>query len=136
MSYNPSVVRAIPEVWNGRRYPSKGQARRARELHLLQRGGIISDLREEVTYKLSVNGIVVTTWRVDFVYTENGQTILEDWKSEGSAQKRDYQIKVRLARALGYTVRETGIKPKDAHGRKVDEIHKKSRITGYAGKSR
>ena len=86
-------------TWNGVEYDSAKEARRAAELRLMQRAGIISDLREQVKFELipaqrrdgkterPVNYIA------DFVYTENGETVVEDVKG---MRTKEYIIKRKL----------------------------------------
>ena len=87
---------------DGRWFDSKREARRFRELQLLERGGEISDLRTQVSYELiptqprrhgkaerSVHYIA------DFVYHDNrsGNTVVEDAKG---ARTSEYIIKRKL----------------------------------------
>ena len=85
---------------NGAVFDSKKEYIRYRELALLERAGQISDLKRQVKYELipsqRVNGKVVEracTYVADFVYTENGKTIVEDTKG---FRTKDYIIKRKL----------------------------------------
>ena len=80
--------------YNG--YDSKREAKRATELKLLEKAGVISHLQEQVVYELIpsqyriVNGKKKCVERAmkyiaDFQYVENGETVVEDVK--GFAQK-------------------------------------------------
>lgn len=83
-------------------YDSRKEHRRANELRLLQRAGVISGLREQVRYELipaqrSAEGRVVEracSYIADFVYTDqHGNTIVEDTKG----MRTDvYRIKRKL----------------------------------------
>lgn len=83
-------------------YASRKEHRRANELHLLQRAGVISNLREQVPYTLiptqrSSDGRVIEracSYIADFVYTDqHGNTIVEDTKG----MRTDvYRIKRKL----------------------------------------
>ena len=75
--------------YNG--YDSKREAKRATELKLLEKAGIISHLQEQVVYELIpsqyriVNGKKKCVERAmkyiaDFQYVENGETVVEDVK--------------------------------------------------------
>lgn len=73
---------------------------RYRELVLLQRAGQISGLRRQVEYELIPSqregGKVVEracTYVADFVYEENGKTVVEDTKG---FRTKDYIIKRKL----------------------------------------
>jgi hypothetical protein len=75
-----------------------------------QEAGEISGLRLQVTYHLDVNGVHICDYRADFVYQENGVTIVEDAKGMITAE---YAIKKKLMRAChGITIREMHRKPK------------------------
>jgi hypothetical protein len=68
------------ECSSGHSHPSKGEARRCDELHLLQRAGHIRLLEREVPFPVFINGTKVFTYRADFAYfTDAGRTI-EDFK--------------------------------------------------------
>lgn len=94
-------------------YASRKEHRRARELHLLQRAGIITDLREQVPYTLiptqrGPDGKVVElacTYIADFVYRDKlGNTIVEDTKG---VRTKEYIIKRKLMRHIhGITITE------------------------------
>lgn len=83
-------------------YASCKEHRRANELKLLQKAGIISNLREQVRYELipaqyDKQGKLIEracSYVADFVYTEkNGETIVEDTKG----MRTDvYRIKRKL----------------------------------------
>lgn len=84
-------------------YASRKEHRRANELQLMQRAGLISNLREQVAYELippqrGADGKVLEracTYIADFVYTDNatGQTIVEDTKG---FRTKEYIIKRKL----------------------------------------
>ena len=83
-------------------YDSRKEHRRANELRLLLRAGLISDLREQVSYELipaqrGADGKVIERachYVADFVYTdEHGNTIVEDTKG---VRTDVYRIKRKL----------------------------------------
>ena len=85
---------------DGEVFDSQKEARRYRELALLQRAGQISDLKRQVRYELiptqRIGGKVVEkscAYIADFVYTENGETVVEDTKG---FRTKDYIIKRKL----------------------------------------
>lgn len=105
-------------VIDGIVFDSKREARRYQELNMLQKAGIISDLRRQVTYELvpaqrekstkvyqrgsrkgqPIEGKIIekaVTYIADFVYTDNatGMEIVEDAKG---MRTRDYVIKRKL----------------------------------------
>lgn len=87
-------------------YDSKKEKKRAVTLSLMEKEGLISDLREQVSFELIpaqygiVNGKRKCLERAckyisDFVYTENGQMVVEDTKSPITRTK-SYIIKRKL----------------------------------------
>ena len=76
-------------------YDSKREAVRAAELHLLERAGKISDLREQVRYELipKQEGERALHYVADFVYRQGGETVVEDVKG---MKTREYVIKRKL----------------------------------------
>lgn len=88
--------------YNG--YDSKREAKRAAELKLLEKEGVISHLQEQVVYELIpsqyriVNGKKKCIERAmkyiaDFQYVENGNTVVEDAKG---FRTEVYRIKKKL----------------------------------------
>lgn len=70
-------------------YDSKKEYRRHMELLLLEKSGAISDLKRQVKFELIPSQRDISTKKVierplayiaDFVYTENGKTVVEDVK--------------------------------------------------------
>lgn len=115
--------RARKILQNGESFDSKREYRRYQDLILLQRAGKISDLRRQVKYTLipaqrepdtigSRGGVkkgkVVErecSYTADFVYTENGETVVEDVKG---MRTREYVIKRKLMLYMhGIRIRET-----------------------------
>lgn len=95
---------------NGIKFDSRKEARRYAELVLLQRAGQISNLQLQVEYELipsqynwyydnkgnKKKGMCLeraVKYRADFVYTENGETVVEDTKG---MRTKDYIIKRKL----------------------------------------
>lgn len=82
-------------------YASRKERRRASELKLLQRAGEISNLREQVKYVLiptqrdSAGKLLERecSYYADFVYTRNGDTVVEDTKG---VRTPEYKIKRKL----------------------------------------
>lgn len=82
--------------FRGITFDSKREAKRFRELQIMEKAGIISDLRRQVKYKLIPVQKLSTpirqksghmkraerevTYIADFVYIKEGQTIVEDCK--------------------------------------------------------
>lgn len=88
-------------VVDGIMFQSGKEAKRYRELKQNQAAGAISNLRWQVNYSLDVNRRRITTYRADFVYTENGREVVEDVKGMRSGVAYDlFSIKKRLMRAI------------------------------------
>ena len=84
----------------GEVFDSQKEYSRYRELALLQKAGQISDLKRQVKYELipsqRIGGKVVEkscAYIADFVYRENGETVVEDTKG---FRTKDYIIKRKL----------------------------------------
>lgn len=105
---------AIKTIVNGIEFDSRKEARRYQELLLLQRTGVIQDLKTQVKYILipaqyetferyGKNGQRLKdgqrllekecSYIADFVYTENDKEIVEDAKG---VRTKDYIIKRKL----------------------------------------
>ncbi len=82
-------------------YDSRKEHRRANRLKLMQRAGLISNLREQVKYVLiptqrdSAGKLLERecSYYADFVYVKDGKTIVEDTKG---VRTPDYTIKRKL----------------------------------------
>ena len=98
---------------DGMTFDSKKEYRRWLDLKMLQRAGLISDLRRQVKYELvetpyDEDGKALfrgASYIADFVYVENGKTIVEDCKGK----KTDvYQLKKKwFWKDYGILIRET-----------------------------
>lgn len=85
-------------------YDSKKEAKRATELKLLEKAGIISRLQEQVVYELIPSQYRIVDGKkkcieramkyiADFQYVENGNTVVEDAKG---FRTEVYRIKKKL----------------------------------------
>lgn len=82
-------------------YDSRKEHRRANELKLMQRAGLISNLREQVKYVLipaqrDTEGNLLEkdcSYYADFVYERGGVTVVEDTKG---VRTKEYIIKRKL----------------------------------------
>ena len=93
-------------IVDGLRFDSSWEAERFNQLCLAARAGLVTDLRRQVTYDLTINGVKVCQYRADFVYRdENGKEVVEDAKGY---RTREYLIKKALMRAIhGIEILET-----------------------------
>ena len=99
--YNNTKVRV-----DGRLFDSKREAERYKELRLLERGGLITDLRLQVPFELIPKqpGERAVKYVADFVYTENGRMVVEDVKGYRTDV---YRLKRRMMQAkYGITIQE------------------------------
>lgn len=85
---------------DGKTFDSQREARRYQELRWLLRTGVITDLQMQVPFELipsqRVGGKVVerpVKYVADFVYTENGERVVEDAKG---VRTKEYVIKRKL----------------------------------------
>lgn len=95
---------------DGITFDSKKEARRWSELKLMESAGIITDLQRQVTFQLlpSQKGEGRTERPVkyvaDYVYQENGKTVVEDTKG---MKTKDYILKRKMMLFVhGITVKE------------------------------
>ena len=87
-------------TWMGNTYDSEKERHRHAELLLLERAGAIQGLQRQVKFELipsqRYDGKVIErpcTYVADFVYQENGNTVVEDTKG---FKTKDYIIKRKL----------------------------------------
>lgn len=98
---------------DGVTFDSRKEAARWQELRLMLQAGVIDDLRRQVVFELiprQMDGKRVSERAVnyiaDFVYTENGKTVVEDVKSPAT-RTPEYIIKRKLMRWVhGIAVKE------------------------------
>jgi hypothetical protein len=90
---------------DGISFASKREAKRFVELRLIQKAGVISDLKTQVRYPLDVNGQPVCHYIADFTYLEKGELVVEDSKGYRTPE---FILKSKLMRAVhGIEVQET-----------------------------
>lgn len=99
-------------IIGNRIFDSKREADRYRELMLMQKAGEIDDLRTQVKYELipkqyGEDGKLLeksVNYYADFVYQENGKTVVEDAKG---CRTKEYIIKRKLMLQVhGIRIRE------------------------------
>jgi hypothetical protein len=93
------------------KFDSKKEANRWMELQLLERGGVITDLRRQVKVDLigQYRPLYTRTGRkmkmtFDFAYIEDEIEVLEDSKG---AWTRDFEVRYAVAIAMGLNLRIT-----------------------------
>lgn len=87
-------------VYNGKTYDSKREAQRAEELECMEASGMISNIREQVPFELQPaytnnkgKKIRPIIYIADFVYEQDGQTIVEDVKG---VKTKEYMLKKKM----------------------------------------
>lgn len=104
-------------VYDGIEFDSRKEAARYAELVLLQKAGNISDLRLQVKYELIPAQYIdgkcaerAVSYKADFVYIRDGETIVEDvkgYKDPKSTAYAQYTIKRKLMlQKYGIRIRE------------------------------
>lgn len=97
------VVAAKKQKWNhircwedGFTFDSESERERYRELLLLQRAGIIFDLRIHPVFVFVVNDRKIGKYTADFSYREKEKLIVEDVKNPANAKDRSYRRNIKL----------------------------------------
>lgn len=90
-----------PTTVDGETFDSKAEADKWLELTLRQRAGEIANVRRQVSYDLVVNGLKVCRYVADFVWVEDGRTIVADVKGyKGGGSYRVFRLKLLLMKAV------------------------------------
>ncbi len=103
----PSKYGATRTTVEGITFDSAKEAGRFTRLRMLERAGLIKDLRRQVPYDLNPGGTHSLVYQADFVYFDLtiGATIVEDAKGY---QTREYRKKKKLmAKVHGIKIFET-----------------------------
>lgn len=102
-------------VLNGITFDSQKEARRYRDLSLLERVGEIKELElqkafilaESVKFEGEPRRKPAVKYVADFVYQENGQIVVEDVKSEMTRKLAVYRLKKHLMKSVhGIEIKE------------------------------
>ena len=93
-----SKYKNVKTVLDGITFDSKKESVRYAELMLLQRSGLIQNLRLQVPFELipKQQGERAVKYIADFTYTENGEPVVEDTKSEITRANPTYILKRKL----------------------------------------
>lgn len=84
-------------VVDGIKFDSQREATRYSVLKIMQAAGVISDLRLQVPYVITVNGLKVCKYVADFVYVDKGREVVEDVKG---MKTPTYNLKKKLMQAV------------------------------------
>lgn len=94
-----------PTVVDGIRFASKKEARQDAELVLRFHRGEIAELRRQVLFPLTVNGVLICDYVADWTYVEDGKLVVRDAKGKRTDV---YQLKKKLMHVVhGVEIRET-----------------------------
>lgn len=86
-----------PVVIDNIRFASQREGNRFSALKLMERAGLITDLERQISYKLDVAGIHVSSYICDFRYrTHAGELVIEDSKG---FETPEFKIKRKLMKA-------------------------------------
>lgn len=90
-------------IIDGIRFQSRKEGLRYKELKLLQRAGLIYNLKMQTTFELQPsfkrNGktIRAITYKADFdYYTKDGRHVVEDVKSKATEKDKVYRLKRKM----------------------------------------
>lgn len=95
-------------------FDSKGEAKRAIDLQLWEKLGVIKDLKYQVRYEVipKQEGERPAHYIADFTYIQDGEQVVEDFKSPAS-KTPEYVLKRKLMLFFhGIRIKETGVKSK------------------------
>lgn len=85
-------------------FHSKKELKRWEVLKLRLAAGEISNLRRQVRFQLKINDFLICSYISDFVYSENGKSIVEDAKG---FRTPEYKLKAKMMKAIhGIDIRE------------------------------
>jgi hypothetical protein len=111
----PSKYRNKPVVADGIKFDSGREHKRYQQLALMERAGVISNLRRQVSYELvpallraDGKAELPVHYLADFVYEQGLTVVVEDVKSEPTRKLPAYIIKRKLMLHVhGITLKET-----------------------------
>jgi hypothetical protein len=102
---------AVATRYNGKLFASRKEANRYRDLMLLERSRMISELTTQPSYPIEVNGKLICIYIADFRYRDmsTGLIVVEDCKGGDATKTPVYKIKKKLFEALypGMRILET-----------------------------
>ena len=82
---------------DGIAFASKREMNRYLVLKLREKQGEISRLELQPKFPVFINGVLVCTYTGDFQFFENGEIVIEDVKSSGTAKDEAYRVRKRCA---------------------------------------
>ena len=79
--------------YDGKWFDSKREASRYSELKLLESAGEVAGIEHHKVYDLIVNGIKITSYEADFVYSSRAGTVVEDVKPDYKSEQSERAYK-------------------------------------------
>ena len=92
-----SKYRAQPTIIDGRKFPSKVEAKRYLELKRQEKLGLVSDLTCQPRFKLGTEDGHICVYVGDFKYKRDGRQVIEDVKG---VRTDVYVLKRKMMRVL------------------------------------
>ena len=108
----PSKYNNRKTVIDGITFDSKKEAQRWCDLLLLEKKGVICDLKRQVPFELQPafyhkgRKQRAVIYKADFTYIQNGELIIEDVKSKITRNDKVYKLKKKRMLYLGYEIKE------------------------------
>lgn len=90
---------AVKTVIDDIKFDSRGEAARYVVLKDRVERGFITALTCHQPYTLTVNGVKIAKYVADFVYEQDGQTVVEDFKSKAT-MTATFRLKAKLMKAI------------------------------------
>lgn len=102
-----AVAAKAERTVDGVTFDSKREMNRYLELKLLERAGEVQGLVLQPKFPVSIEGEPFCTYRADFAFFRDGERIVEDVKSSGTAKDAAYRLRKKAAElAWGISVVE------------------------------
>lgn len=98
---------------DGITFDSKREAQRWCDLKLMEKQGVISDLKRQVPFELQPafyhkgKKQRAVIYKADFTYVQDGELIIEDVKSKITKNEKVYKLKKKMMLYKGYEIKET-----------------------------
>lgn len=81
-------------------FASKKECARYIHLRVLERSGLITELKCQVKFDLTAAGEKIAAYIADFTYQQDGKLVVEDVKSKITRKLPVYRLKKKLMRAV------------------------------------
>lgn len=85
----------MPVTEGGLKFDSRGEYARWVDLRMMEKAGLITDLRLHPRYKLTAHGSHICDMIPDYQYRENGRLVVEDHKQPATITP-EFKLKAKL----------------------------------------